>query len=141
MSENTEALEAQSAQRAAAHMATMDTLRTKRRGEKQVGPLVLNEGEEPVTFLFRAVSAPDYDKLITASPPTKDQLVAGSGFDVNKLGPALLARVCADPQLSVAEWTELWNSPEWSGGEIGYLFNEAMTLCNRGLSLAPTAAG
>lgn len=137
---DTEALEVQSEQRAAAQRATFEALKAKKPAEREVS-IVLNEGEPPASFLFRAISAPRYDKLMTANPPTKEQLADGAAFNVNTFGPALLAGVVAEPQMTVEQWTEIWNSDEWSGGEISGLYSTAMELCSRGLNLAPTAAG
>lgn len=136
----TEALEVQNAQRDGARRATLDLLKAKRRAEREVA-FTLNEGEDPVSLLFRAVGVTAYDRLVTANPPNKEQLANGAGFNINTFGPSLLANVVVEPSMSAAEWTEIWNSPEWSGGEVSQLFTIAMELCNRGLDLTPTEAG
>lgn len=137
---DTETLEAQNDQRVESRRATFETLRNKKRAQREVS-IVLVEGEEPVTFLFRAIGSVEYDRLLTDNPPTKDQIAQGSSFNVNTFGPALLSKVVADPAMTVAEWTEIWTSPEWSGGEISTLYGTAMELCSRNLNLGPIAAG
>lgn len=137
---DTETLEAQNDQRAQSRRATFETLKNKKRAQREVS-IVLTEGEEPVTFLFRAIGSVEYDRLLTDNPPTKDQIAQGASFNVNTFGPALLARVVADPPMNVSEWAEIWNSPDWSGGEIASLYGTAMELCSRNLNLGPTAAG
>lgn len=133
-------LEAQAAQREDSKRATFEKMASKRRAEREVS-VVLNEGEDAVSFLFRAIGITEYDRLVTDHPPTKDQLAQGSAYNINKFGPALLHMVVVEPSLSVEQWREIWNSPDWSGGEISGLFSTAMELCSRGLNLAPTAAG
>jgi hypothetical protein len=140
MTDETDQLEAQNEQRAESRRATFEAMASKRRAEREVS-VVLNEGDEPVSFLFRAISAPQYDRLVTANPPTKDQLADGAAYNINTFGPALLAKVIAEPAMTVEQWKEIWNSDDWSGGEISGLFSTSMELCSRGLNLAPTAAG
>src|SRR5947209_3430220 len=111
---DTEVLETQTAQRDGARRATFDALKAKKRAERVLS-VVLNEGEEPVSFLFRALGVTEYDRLITDNPPNKEQLATGAGFNINTFGPALLHKVCIEPELSDAQWREIWNSPDWSG--------------------------
>lgn len=128
------------AQRSAAKRATMASLRGKRRVQKEFS-LVLNEGEDPVSFLFRSIGAQDYDRLITKCPPTKDQLAEGGSYDQNKFGPLLLAAVCAEPVMDENEWKEVWDSPDWNRGEVSALFFTAVELCNKGLDINPIGSG
>ncbi len=127
-------------QRRAAKRATLEVLRSKRRAEKEFC-VVLAEGEDPVSFLFRAVGAQDYDRLITKCPPTKEQQAEGGSYDQNRFAPLLLAAVCTEPVLDEAEWREIWDSPEWNRGEVMGLFLAAAELCNQGLELDPIVAG
>lgn len=133
-------LEVKAAQKAQAKRATFEKLKGKRRAEKEFS-VVLAEGEDPVSFLFRAIGAQDYDRLITKCPPTVDQKAEGATFDQNKFAPLLLSRVCAEPVLDENEWTEIWNSPEWNRGEVSVLFWTAVNLCNQGLDVNPIEAG
>lgn len=136
----TDAVATAETQRKAAKRATLATLRSKRRVEKEF-TVALNDGEDPVSFLFRSIGAQDYDKLITKCPPTRDQQANGANYDINKLAPLLLARVCVEPVLDEAEWREIWDSPDWNAGEVASLFYAAGELCQRGLELNPTEAG
>jgi hypothetical protein len=139
MTDQTDQLEAQNEQRAASRRATFEAMANKRRAEREVS-VVLNEGEEPVSFLFRALGIRDYDRLVTEYPPTKDQMAQGAAFDINKFGPALLSQSVIEPPLSIEQWRSIWNGQNWSGGEISGLYSVAMELSSKGLNLAPTAA-
>ena len=133
-------LGAAEAQRGAAKRATLAKLRGKRRVEKEFS-VVLAEGEDPVTFLFRSIGAQDYDRLITKCPPTKEQQAEGGAYNTDRFAPLLLSRVCAEPVLDEAEWAEIWTSPDWNRGEVSALFWTAVNLCNQGLDLNPIGPG
>lgn len=137
---DTKTLEAKTAQRQGSKRATFEKLKGKKRAEKEFS-VVLADGEDPVSFLFRSIGAQDYDRLITKCPPTTDQRAEGHSFDQNKFAPMVLARVCVEPVLDEQEWAEIWNSPDWNRGEISALFWEAVNLCNRGLDVNPIEAG
>lgn len=116
--------------------ATLEGLRGKKRAEKEL-TLLLN-GDE-VTFLLRAISAKDYDRLLNQCPPNVEQRAAGSVYNINSFAPGLLSRVVVDPELNEDQWLELWTSPDWNRGELMTFFAECVDLCNTGLSLGPTA--
>lgn len=116
--------------------ATLEQFRAKKRAEREL-PFVL--GGEEVTILFRAISAKDYDRLQTASPPTLEQRGAGSSYDINKFGPKLLSRVIVEPDIPEDVWDEFWTSPDWNRGELLTLFGNCVEICNTGLELGPTA--
>lgn len=123
-------------QRKVSKRATLDKLRSKKRQEKEI-PFVI-DGDE-VSFLFRSISAQEYDKLITNCPPNTEQRAAGSTYNINNFAPSLLAQVVVEPEISRDQWAEIWKSPDWNRGELMSLFGEAVELCNTGLKLGPTA--
>lgn len=116
--------------------ATLDLLRGKKRKERELKLVI--EGDE-VSFLLRAISAKDYDRLLNECPPTVEQRANGSLYDINRFAPALLSRVVVEPDLATEHWAELWTSPNWNRGELMTFFSEAVSLCSEGLSLGPTA--
>jgi hypothetical protein len=116
--------------------ATLDKLRKKPRQEREL-PFVIND--EEMSFLFRSISAKDYDRLVTDCPPNIEQRAAGSTFNINTFAPALLSRVIVEPAMSTEEWGDLWTSPDWNRGELMSLFAECMEICSTGLRLGPTA--
>lgn len=133
-------LEAQSAQREAAkagNRATFEQLVKKRHLEREVPIKIPGDDGEPVevTMLFRAIGARDYDRLLGKHPPTTEQRAQGNSYDINTFGPALIARVCIDPEMSEQDAQTLWNSADWGRGEVMSLFGAAVELCNKGLDI------
>ena len=132
-----EVLEKRTAQRDRNRRATFDLLLNKPRVEREISFQLPVEGggEQEVTMLLRAISGTKYDRMLADHPPTKEQKADGSSYNVNTFGPALLADVVVEPELTGAEWRELWNSPAWNRGEIMELFLAAVQLCNQGLDI------
>lgn len=139
---DTKVLEVQNDQREKAKRATQSLLKGKRRAAQEFTVQLETEGGvEEVSFLFRALGGSQWDDLITANPPTKEQRVDGASYNPNTFAPALLALVCQEPRLDEQEWTEIWNGGEWSKGELSELFWGAVGLCNKGLDVNPTERG
>lgn len=84
---------------------------------------------------YRAVSSKEYDELVAANPPSAKEKASGAVYNVDTFAPALIAAVSAEPKISLEQATELYRSPEWSGGEIGTLFFNAQRVCNSGLDV------
>ena len=139
---STDALESQSAQRDGSRRATFEMLVKKPRLEREVPVKIPGDyGEQQeVVMLFRAIGARDYDRLLTRHPPTTEQRADGLSYNLNSFGPALIARVCIDPEMSEEQAGEIWNSADWGRGEVMSLFSAAVDLCNRGLDIPFTAA-
>lgn len=121
---------ARSVQRNASKRASLDLMLGKKKQEKEL-ILVLND--EELSFHFRAIGAQEYDKLLAKHPPTMDQRADGSVYNINTFAPALLAKVCDDPDLEPDEWLKVWLSPEWGRGELMQIFGTAVQVCNSGL--------
>jgi hypothetical protein len=112
--------------------ATFEKFKAKKRAERRV-PLEIN-GEE-MELLFRAIGSTEYDKLIAKCPPTYEQKAQGASYNIDTFGPLILDKVCVDPDLTVAEWSEIWNSENWNRGEILQMFYLCTELCNRGFDI------
>lgn len=112
--------------------ATLDLLLGKKAREREIEFMV---GDQPVTMLLRAVSSQEYDRLLTKNPPTPEQRVEGAAYNINTLAPALLSRVIVEPTLSEKEWSEVWQSKDWSQGELSDLFSACAGLCVSGLQV------
>ena len=132
MPKTTEDLEARNKQSEDSKRATFDSLKNKKRKEREV---VIKTGDDEISLLLRAIGYQDYDKLITKNPPTQEQKADGSYYDINEFGPELLSKVCIDPLLTKKEWKEIWNSEDWSKGEMSDLFMVTASLCNKGLDI------
>lgn len=123
--------------------ASVEDLFKKRRRETTVVIQTLDESDESVELelRFRAISSREYDALVAKFPPTHKQKEDGAAYDVDRFAPALISAVSLDPKLSVEDATQIYNSEEWSGGEVGGLFLEALRLCNAGLDVPFTVRG
>jgi hypothetical protein len=138
--DKTAVLEANTAQRDNQRRVTFDLLLNKPRARQEIS-FRLKPGEEPYTVLLVAISGPEYEEIVTKHPPTQAQRAEGGTYDPDRFAPELLSKVCAEPALSVAQWAQIWKSPDWSRGEVGDLFFAAVGLCNRGLDVGPTGTG
>jgi hypothetical protein len=139
-------LEAQSAQREVAkakNRATYEMLVKKRHLEKEVTIKIPGDDGDlvEVTMLFRAIGAREYDRLLTKHPPSTEQRAQGGSYDINTFGPALISRVCVDPEMNEDECRQIWNSSDWNRGEVMSLFSAAVELCNQGLDIPFTGVG
>ncbi len=133
----TEELESRTRQSESSKRATFDLLKNKPRAEREVVLRLPNESGEydEMSMLFRAIGSQDYDKLLSKNPPSQEQKAEGGSYNVNTFGPALLSRVCIEPDMDQKQWSEIWNSPDWNRGEMMQLFLVAVELCNRGLDI------
>jgi hypothetical protein len=138
-----EELKVKDAQRQGAKRATFAKLKAKKRAELEfTTKLPVGEGGfEEVSFLFRALSAVEFDRLTTVHPPSTEQKAMGANVNMKTFQPALLAKVCIDPVVTEEEWKELFAAPDWNQGELGELFWTAHQLCNRALDVNPIERG
>lgn len=88
-----------------------------------------------VTLKYQAIGMREYDKLVAKHPPKPEQRAEGSSFDIDSFAPALISKVCVEPEMSESDAKELWNSPAWSRGDLMVLFRNAVELNNRGLDI------
>lgn len=126
------AVEAQTAQRDASKAATLNLLKGKTRA-KETFSIYL--GTDEVKLTFQALGAKEYDKLVSKYPPKAEQRVEGASFDIDNFAPALIAKVSVDPEMSEEDAKEIWESPEWSRGDLMVLFRKAVELNNRGVDI------
>jgi len=124
-------------QAAASKRATLDMLRSKKRLEKELSVLLpVGDGKhEEVSFLFQSIGAQEWDRLVAKFPPTSEQKMEGASFNMHTFAPALLSRVCVDPELTEEEWKEIWNSPDWNRGEVVQFYVTAVELCSTGMDV------
>lgn len=86
-------------------------------------------------FVLRAIGSKAYDVLVGMHPPTADQKRDGGTYNPDSFGPALISACAVQPALSPNEAKELWESDEWSRGEVMELFVAAVEVCSRGLDV------
>jgi hypothetical protein len=140
MSSSAPEVEVQANQRKKAKRATLEMLRSKKPSREDF-TLPFGPDGERVSFLFVAIGSAEYDELLTEHPPTNEQRANQSTFNITSFAPALLARVCREPAVSVGDWTELFKSENWGRGELMTLFFKASRLCVQESDPLPTDAG
>jgi hypothetical protein len=117
--------------------ATLDHLKKKQRAQETFSIFITDEDGDSseLTLTFRAIGGVEYDKLVSKHPPTNEQRVEGGIFNVDTFGPALLSRVSIEPEMSEKDALEIWNSAEWSRGDLMVLFRKAVDVNNRGMDI------
>lgn len=88
-----------------------------------------------VTLKYQAIGMQEYDRLVSKHPPKPDQRAEGASFDMDSFAPALIAAVCVEPEITLADAKAIWSSPAWSRGDLMVLFRNAVELNNRGLDI------
>jgi hypothetical protein len=94
-----------------------------------------------VTLKLKAIGSQEYDDLLASNPPTAEQKRDNNTYNPDTFAPELIAACSVEPQMSAADATKLWNSPEWSRGEVTELFLACIEVCSKGLDVPFTAAG
>mgnify|MGYP006280674279 CR=1 FL=1 len=92
-------------------------------------------------FSLRAIGSKAYDVLVGMHPPTGEQKRDGATYNPDTFGPALISACSSNPHLTPNEAKELWESDEWSRGEVMEIFMAAVEVNSRGLDVPFTAAG
>jgi len=136
-SNESKTVEARQKQSDVSKAATLDLLKGKSRAKETFSIyLAGDDGEQnEVTLTYQAIGAKEYDKLVSKHPPTAEQRVDGSSFNIDSFAPALIAKVCVEPEMTEKDAKEIWESPEWSRGDLMVLFRHAVELNNRGVDI------
>lgn len=130
-------VESRQKQSQAAKRATLDQLINKPRATTEFS-LYLSNGsgdQTEVTLKYQAIGMRDYDKLVSKHPPKPEQRADGASFDIDSFAPALIAACSVEPDISLEEAKTIWDSPDWSRGDVMVLFRNAVELNNRGLDI------
>jgi hypothetical protein len=94
-----------------------------------------NGGSNEVTLKYQAIGMRAYDRLVSKHPPKPDQRAEGASFDIDTFAPALISACSVEPEISPAQAKEIWDSDDWSRGDVMVLFRQAVELNNRGLDV------
>jgi hypothetical protein len=94
-----------------------------------------NGGSNEVTLKYQAIGMRAYDQLVAKHPPKPEQRAEGSSFNIDTFAPALIAACSVEPEITAAEAREIWDSEDWSRGDVMVLFRNAVELNNRGLDV------
>lgn len=134
-------VESRAKQSQASKRATMEQLFNKPRNTAEFSLYLSdgNGGTTEVTLKYRAIGVRAYDRLVSKHPPKPEQRADGSSFDIDTFAPALIAACSLEPEISPEDAKALWDSDEWSRGDVMVLFREAVELNNRGLDVPFTA--
>jgi hypothetical protein len=130
-------VEARQKQSAKSKAATIDLLKGKRRAQTTFSLYLAGEDgdQQEVTITYQAIGMIAYDKLVSKHPPKPEQRVDGASFNIDTFAPALISACSVDPQISNEDAKEIWNSDEWSRGDLMVLFRNAVELNNRGVDI------
>ena len=139
----TKNVEARQKQSEASKRATLDMLKNKPRSTTEFSLYLSdgNGGTNEVTLKYQAIGMRAYDKLVAKHPPKPDQRAEGNSFDIDTFAPALIAACSVEPEISPAEAKNIWDSEDWSRGDVMVLFRNAVELNNRGLDIPFSVSG
>lgn len=117
--------------------ATLDDLFKKKRREATITLPTTDDAGNLIELQlrFRAIGSVEYDDLVAKHKPTPQQAKEGAAYNIDTFAPALISAVSLDPVLSVEAATQIYQNPDWSGGEVSGLFLGALRLCNAGLDV------
>lgn len=117
--------------------ATFKDLRHKPPRTKEVTLSVPDPDGTVIEYVWtmRAIGSKAYDVLVGMYPPTAEQKKEGITYDPEAFGPALIAACSIEPRLTPNEAKELWESDEWSRGEVMALFAAAVEVNSKGLDV------
>jgi hypothetical protein len=136
-------VEARQKQSQASKRATLDMLQNKPRSTTEFS-LFLNDGNggsNEVTLKYQAIGMRAYDRLVSKHPPKPEQRAEGNSFDIDSFAPALIAACSVEPEISPSEAKAIWDSEDWSRGDVMVLFRNAVELNNRGLDVPFSVSG
>lgn len=117
--------------------STLDKLKSKKRRQQKIS---IEVNGEKLELLFQAVSYAELDAIQSKHQPTQQQRIEGAVFNRNTFPPALIAACSVDPKMTEQDALDLWNSDDWSTGELQSIFEAVSNLCMKGLDIPFTAA-
>jgi hypothetical protein len=122
-------------------VATLEDLLNKPARTKE---LIINvpsgKGTTDFVVTLKAIGSKAYDDLLAAHPPTNDQRKDGQTYNADTFAPALIAACSVTPALTAEQATQIWESDEWSRGELTQLFLGCVEVNSKGLDVPFTDA-
>lgn len=114
--------------------------------ETELDDLYEKAADIAVTFTFTDIGRRTFDELVLAHSPTKPQkdrmAELGGGileFNIDTFPPALLAATATDPELTLEEATEIFDT--WGSGDAEVLFSTALLVCKERQSVPLSKRG
>ena len=92
----------------------------------------IEDSEAVVTVKVKSIGRQRFDVLQEQFPPskeTREKAKAEGGraqFDIERFAPALIAECAVEPELTLEEATELWNSPAWNLAESMAIYHACL---------------
>lgn len=93
---------------------------------------------DTVTFVLEALGSDEFDALVDAHPPTKEQRTQfrrenpGKGelnWNTDTFPPALVHACLVAPSATAEEVVEMYRDPNWNRAELETLFGAALGVC------------
>jgi len=108
-------------------IAALRSLHSAARDADRLSNKLLKKSQKSiVVFTFKSIGRFNYDKLVSEHPPTKEQKADGADFNAETFPPTLVAAACSDPEISLEESIDMFDSPEWNNAELRALFFGAL---------------
>lgn len=79
------------------------------------------------TIVFQSLPSHEFEALISAHEPTKEQQKNGDQWNSETFSPALIAACCVDSDLTEDEWAEELRSERWSVADRNAIFSKALS--------------
>lgn len=119
---------------------SLDLLKKKKPVTREVTVVVQEDDGETVevSLVFQSMGSKAYDDLVAKYPPTEKQKKEGLTYNIEKFAPALVAECCVEPEMSLDDAKEIFESDSWNRGELMMLFFAAVEVNTRGHDLPPT---
>lgn len=100
-----------------------------------------DNGVLELVVTLRAIGSKAYDDMLAGHPPTREQKADGASYNSDTFAPALISACSVSPSLTVDEARQIWESDEWSRGELMELFMGCVEVNNKGLDVPFTEDG
>lgn len=123
------------------HRASLENLLKKPARTREVTIKTMDDAgkELELTLLFKSIGSKAYDDLLGDHPATKDQAKKGNLWNTDTFPPALISACSVDPQISVDDAKTIFQSDEWSRGELVDIFTALIKLNNEGFDIPFTS--
>ena len=117
--------------------ATIDQLLKKPQRVRTIPLTIPGDDGAPVkvNVRLRAIGSQAYDDLISKHPPTPKQKRDGATYNPDTFAPALVAACMTEPKIDLEDAQALWESEDWSRGELTELFLASVQINQAGLDI------
>lgn len=84
---------------------------------------VIAEGRSTeAVFTFRSIGRARFEKMLEDHKPTKQQKDQGNIYNPDTFAPALLSAASVEPEISLEQAQEMFDSEMWNSAELAKLF-------------------